>query len=141
MSRGDPVEFVRRLQSNDQPQRVGNRVQLEAFEIEEDHCQVGADNAILGAIYAAPGINNHWRFTRLTLGFTAVPAAAIVVQVTDTITVWQMPVAGMGPYSFEFSTVRWASNQDLAVTVPAAGAGVVAYFNVHGLRAERDIYS
>jgi hypothetical protein len=140
MSRGDPVEFTRRLQGNDQLQRVGNRIQLEAFEIEADHVDNGT-NADVVINLAAPGAGNHWRFKNVEVSFDAAPAAAVVFTITDGVTNYQMAIVNTGPHNFDFGRTRWASNGPITITLPAGGAGVTGYMAVLAARIERDIYS
>lgn len=140
MSRGDPVEFTRRLQDGDQLQRVGNRIQLEAFEIEADHVD-SSTNVDTVIDLPAPGAGNHWRFNQIHLGFDAVPAAAVLFTVADGVTNYQIPISTVGPHTLGFGRTRWASNGAVQITLPAGGVGVTGYLAVLAARIERDIYS
>lgn len=141
MSRGNPVEFVRRLRlRSGAMERVGNRVKLEAFEIEADHVGEGL-NAIIILDLPAPGAGNHWRFNSIHASFDAAPAAAVLVQVNDGVKTWQMAISTVGPHSFEFGQTRWVSNGGVTITLPAGGGAATGYLAVLGARIERDIYS
>ena len=75
MSRGNPVEFVRRLRLQaDAMQRIGNRIKKEAFEIEADHVAQGGANAAVEVVLPVPGVGNHWRFDFLHISYDGVTA-------------------------------------------------------------------
>lgn len=141
MSRGNPVEFVRRLRlQSDAMQRIGNRIKMEAFEIEAAHVGEGA-NADVVLNLGAPGAGNHWRFKSVHASFDAVPAAAVVLTVADGTTTYQAAISTVGPHTFDFGRTRWASNGALVITLPAGGAGVTGYLAVLAACIERDIYA
>lgn len=141
MSRGDPVEFTRRLRlESDALQRIGNRIKLEAFEIEADHVGDGL-NAIIILDLPAPGVGNHWRFNSIHASFDAAPAAAVLLQVNDGVKTYQMAISTVGPHSFDFGRTRWASNAGVTITLPAGGGAATGYLAVLAARIERDIYS
>lgn len=140
MSGGNPVEFVRRFRlQSDAMQRVGNRIKLEAFEIEDDHVADGVGVLILDL--PAPGVGNHWRFKSIHASFDAAPAAAVLLQVNDGVKTYQMAISTVGPHSFEFGRTRWASNGGVTITLPAGGGGAIGYLAVLAARIERDLYS
>ena len=133
MSFGDPVEFVRRLHSA-QSQRVGNRIQKEAFTIDSYHCDC-ALNDVAQVVLPAPGAGNQQRFDYIHYSYSGVPAAGSL-QITDGATTYYLSITAAGLGHLTFDTTRWEVNAPVTITLAAGGQGVTGCLNVLGVRYE-----
>jgi len=134
MAFGDPIEFIRTL-LNGSRQRVGNRIQKEAFTIEADHYAEGENADAVINLPAVPGYN--WRFDYIHYSYDTLGQTPGTLMVTDGVTIYQMAITAAGVGWLPFDSTRWAQGAAVAITLAAGGMGVIGRLAVLGARYER----
>ena len=133
MAFGDPVEFVRRL-LNDRLQRVGNRVQKEAFTIEAGQYAEDENADVVVNLPAVAG--HHWRFDYIHYSYNGQGPGAGTLQVTDGTMNYIQTITAAGVGWLPFDTTRWTQGAAVAITLAAGGIGVTGRLAVLGARYE-----
>jgi hypothetical protein len=133
MSFGDPVEFIRTSCAGDK-QRVGNRIQKEAFTIDCDYFAHGLPGDANQIILAAPGANQHWRFDYIHYSYNGVPAGAYL-DVDFGLFTYRMYITAAGPGWVPFDTTRFPAGT--AVTITLTGSPQISgSLHILGARVE-----
>ena len=133
MARGDPVEFVRDL--NTAQQRVFNRVKKEAATVRVDHCIQGDDDSDVIVVLTGADPTAYWRFDYIHYSYDGQMAGAYL-QITDGVTMYHVDITHTGAAWLPFDTTRWARGRDVTITLGAGGGGVAGMLNVLGVRLE-----
>jgi hypothetical protein len=132
MSRGDPVEFTRRLATGNL-KRCGNEVSI-GSQLGDALVHEPVANTAAQITMAAPGANQANVIGTIYWSLSANPAANVRLHITDggvLVHVQQITVGGPGFIKWN-PPRRFGTNNAVLVFMAAAGAGVFGTMAIHG---------